>query len=84
MTTWRSLNAELRTLNEAQVLEMLMEERANQRRVSVLERLHQRYNTLRVSRERIELLQEAKHVEVHLDRVAVDDEDRHASAGRGA
>ena len=62
MTTWRSLNAELRTLDEAQVLEMLTEERTNQRRVSVLERLHQRYNTLRVSRERIELLQEAKHV----------------------
>ena len=61
-TTWRSLNAELRTLTEAQVLEMLTEERKNQRRVSVLERLHQRYNTLRVSRERIELLQEAKHV----------------------
>ena len=62
MTTWRSLNAELRTLTEAQVLDMLMEERKKQRRVSVLERLHQRYNTLRVSRERIELLQEAKHV----------------------
>ena len=61
-TTWRSLNAELRTLDEARVLEMLIEERANQRRVSVLQRLHQRYNTLRVSRERIELLQEAKHV----------------------
>ena len=61
-TTWRSLNAELRTLDEARVLEMLMEERRNQRRVSVLQRLHQRYNTLRVSRERIELLQEAKHV----------------------
>ena len=60
MTTWRSLNAELRTLDEAQVLEMLTEERTNQRRVSVLERLHQRYNTLRVSRERIELLQEAR------------------------
>lgn len=59
-TTWRSLNADLRTLDEALVLEMLMEERKNQRRVSVLERLHQRYNTLRVSRERIELLQEAK------------------------
>ena len=59
--TWRSLNAELRTLDEARVLEMLMEERTNQRRVSVLQRLHQRYNTLRVSRERIELLQEAKH-----------------------
>ena len=61
-TTWRSLNAELRTLGEVRVLEMLMEERKNQRRVSVLQRLHQRYNTLRVSRERIELLQEAKHV----------------------
>ncbi len=61
-TTWRSLNAELRTLGEAQVLAMLTDERANQRRVSVLQRLHQRYNTLRVSRERIELLQEAKHV----------------------
>lgn len=59
-TTWRSLNAELRTLDEARVLEMLTEERSNQRRVSVLERLHQRYNTLRVSRERIEILQEAK------------------------
>ena len=61
-TTWRSLNADLKTLDEALVLEMLTEERANQRRVSVLERLHQRYNTLRVSRERIEILQEAKHV----------------------
>jgi len=59
-TTWRSLNAELRTLDEARVLAMLTEERTNQRRVSVLQRLHQRYNTLRVSRERIELLQEAK------------------------
>jgi hypothetical protein len=60
MTTWRSLNAELRTLDEATVFAMLEYERANQRRVSVLQRLHQRYNTLRVSRERIELLQEAK------------------------
>ena len=61
-TTWRSLNADLKTLDEALVLEMLREERKGQRRVSVLERLHQRYNTLRVSRERIEILQEAKHV----------------------
>jgi hypothetical protein len=58
--TWRSLNAELRTLDEVKVLEMLTHERTNERRVSVLQRLHQRYNTLRVSRERIELLQEAK------------------------
>ena len=58
--TWRKLNAELKTLDEAKVLEMLTHERANARRVVVLERLHQRYTTLRASRERIELLQEAR------------------------
>lgn len=58
--TWRSLNAELRTLDEAKVLEMLEHERKHDRRVSVLQRLHQRYNTLRVSRERVEILKEAK------------------------
>jgi hypothetical protein len=47
-------------LDEVKVLEMLTHERTNERRVSVLQRLHQRYNTLRVSRERIGLLQEAK------------------------
>jgi len=38
---------------------MLNAERANLRRVVVLERLHQRYNSLRITRERIELLKEA-------------------------
>jgi hypothetical protein len=60
MTTWRSLNTELRTLDESKVLEMLNQERQGEKRSSILQRLHQRYNTLRVSRERIELLQEAK------------------------
>lgn len=58
--TWRKLNSELRTFDEQKVLEMLTHERANARRVVVLERLHQRYTTLRASRERIELLQEAR------------------------
>lgn len=58
--TWRKLNEELKTFDEDKVLEMLNHERANARRVVVLERLHQRYTTLRASRERIELLQEAK------------------------
>ena len=58
--TWRKLNEELKTFDEQKVLEMLNHERANARRVVVLERLHQRYTTLRASRERIELLQEAK------------------------
>ena len=58
--TWRKLNEELKTFNEQKVLEMLNHERANAKRVVVLERLHQRYTTLRASRERIELLQEAR------------------------
>jgi hypothetical protein len=54
------LNAALRTLDEQTVLEMLNHERTTEGRASILRRIHQRYNTLRVSRERIELLQEAK------------------------
>jgi hypothetical protein len=42
------------------VLAMLNHEKATEARASILRRIHQRYNTLRVSRERIELLQEAK------------------------
>ena len=58
--TWRKLNAELKTLDEAKLLEMLTHERESGKRVSVLERLHQRYTALRASRERIEILQEAR------------------------
>jgi hypothetical protein len=58
--TWRKLNAELRTLDEVKVLEMLTDEREVGKRVAVLERLHQRYTTLRAARERIEILQEAR------------------------
>ena len=58
--TWRKLNAELKTLDEAKVLEMLTHKRESAKRVSVLERLHQRYTALRASRERIEILQEAR------------------------
>ena len=57
--TWRSLNNKLSSLTEAEVLRMLTEEREGAKRVSMLQRLHQRYNTLRVARERLELLREA-------------------------
>lgn len=57
--TWRELNHTLGTKTEGEVLEMLNEERAGRRRIVVLERLHQRYNSLRVARERIELFKEA-------------------------
>ena len=55
--TWRELNHVLASKSEAEVLGMLNEERASKRRVVVLVRLHQRYNVLRVSRERVELMQ---------------------------
>jgi hypothetical protein len=58
--TWRKLNSELKTFDEQKVLDMLTHERANAKRLVVLERLHQRYTMLRASRERIELLQEAR------------------------
>ena len=56
---WRELNKKLNLLSESEVLELLEAERAGQRRVTFLERLHQRYTALRTARERIELLQEA-------------------------
>jgi len=59
MITWRKLNNDLSLMSEEQVLELLDEERAAGKRITVLERLHQRYNTLRVARERVELLKEA-------------------------
>ena len=59
MTTWRSINHTLSSKTEAEVLELLNQERTDQKRITILERLHQRYNTLRVARERIELMKEA-------------------------
>ena len=56
---WRELNAKLNLLSEEQVLQLLTEERQGARRVTVLQRLHQRYTMLRAARERIELMKEA-------------------------
>ena len=58
-TTWRSLNNELSRMSEEDVLKLLNEERMGAKRVTMLQRLHQRYNTLRVARERLELLKGA-------------------------
>ena len=57
--SWRKLNDILSQLSEEQILTMLNEERTGNRRVSMLQRLHQRYTMLRCARERIELLKEA-------------------------
>ena len=54
--SWRALNNALSMMSEDEVLSLLDLEKVNERRASVLQRLHQRYNTLRVSRERIKLM----------------------------
>ena len=57
---WRKLNKEIALMSEDQVLDLLNQERAGAKRISILERLHQRYTALRTSRERMELLKEAR------------------------
>ena len=57
---WRKLNKEIALMSEDQVLDLLNQERAGAKRISILERLHQRYTALRTARERMELLREAR------------------------
>lgn len=57
--TWRELNNQITMMNEQEIADMLQAELVSERRSSFIRRLHMRYNTLRVSRERIELLKQA-------------------------
>ena len=59
-TTWRKLNDNLAGMTEDEVLDALNHELDNLKRVSILERLHQRYCALRSTRERIEILSKAR------------------------
>jgi hypothetical protein len=58
LITWRRLNEYMATYTEEEIMAMLEYERTHERRVKMLLRLHQRANSLRVARERIELLKE--------------------------
>ena len=60
MLTWRKFQSELPNYSEDDLLALLDEERMKHRRVSMLERIHQRYCTLRANRERLEILKEGK------------------------
>lgn len=57
--SWRALNDKLPSLTEDEVMTLLNQERAVDRRVAFLQRLHQRYCALRDARERREILQDA-------------------------
>ena len=54
--SWRALNNQLSMMSEEEVLSLLQLEKHGEKRASGLQRLHQRYIVLRVSRERIELM----------------------------
>ena len=59
--SWRSLNRRLNAMTEDEVKEALLAEMATERRVTVVERLHQRFTALRATRERLELMMEVQH-----------------------
>ena len=56
LKNWAKLNEVLPSFNEVEVKELLDYELSHENRKTHVERLHQRYNTLRVARERGELL----------------------------
>lgn len=60
MLTWRTFQKNLTSYSEEDLLALLDEERLKHRRVSMLERIHQRYCTLRTNRERLEILKDGK------------------------
>jgi hypothetical protein len=53
---WRTLNEKIGELREDQLKQLLDWESANLKRQAMLERIHQRYNAVRGSRERYELM----------------------------
>jgi len=55
---WRELNEAINGFTEQEVWNLLADERRNARRSTVLIRLHQRFTTLRMMRERAELIGE--------------------------
>jgi len=60
LITWRKFHQEANEYGEEQLLAMLEEEKTVHKRVKMLERIHQRYCTLRNNRERLEILKEGK------------------------
>ena len=58
--SWRSLNRRLNAMTEDEVKDALLAEMDGERRVTVVERLHQRFTALRATRERLELMTEVQ------------------------
>ena len=55
--TWKALNDQLADFTEQEVKDLLEDEMRHARRSTILVRLHQRYTTLRMLRERAALME---------------------------
>ena len=60
MLSWRKLNEVLSDLDEEEVVKLLENEKIGARRAMVMIRLHQRFCTLRLARERNQLFGEGQ------------------------
>lgn len=60
MLSWRKLNEVLSDLDEEEVVKLLEDEKIGSRRAMVMIRLHQRFCTLRMARERNQLFGEGQ------------------------
>jgi hypothetical protein len=60
MLSWRKLNEVLSDLDEEEVVKLLEDEKIGARRAMVMIRLHQRFCTLRMARERNQLFGESQ------------------------
>ncbi len=58
--SWRSINRRLNAMTEDELKDALLAEMDGERRVTVVERLHQRFTALRATRERLELMTEVQ------------------------
>jgi hypothetical protein len=58
--SWRKFQSGMKSYSEAELLALLNEERTQHHRITMLERIHQRYCIVRASRERLEILGENK------------------------
>lgn len=56
--SYRALTRRLNAMSEDEVKATLLAELDGERRVTVVERLHQRFTSLRATRERLELMKE--------------------------
>jgi hypothetical protein len=69
--SWRSLNRRLNAMTEDDVKDALLAEMDGERRVTVVERLHQRFTALRATRERLELMTEVQRETAQFDSESV-------------